>query len=69
MVPEPCPSLAAALPAVLQRSHAKAASLVAHLPADSRSRLAAAALCLYRASWRQLPAEISCRILSACVSS
>ena len=49
LVPAPCPGLSAALPAVLARSDAEAALLVARLPADERERLQAAALCLHRA--------------------
>ena len=69
LVPKHCRSLAAALPAALQRSQSEAACLVARLPADSRRRLAAAALCLSRASRRQLPAEVSGKILAACVGT
>ena len=47
-VPAPCTGLGAALPAVLARSEAEAALLVAHLPAADRQRLRTAALCLRR---------------------
>ena len=47
-VPRPCPGLSAALPAVLRRSDAEAALLVAHLPDGERRRLRTAALCLRR---------------------
>lgn len=47
-VPAPCPGLEAALPAVLARSDAEAALLVARLPAAERERLRVAALCLRR---------------------
>ena len=47
-VPFPCPGLAHALPAVLARSEAEAASLVAHLPAPDCRRLRTAALALHR---------------------
>eukprot|EP00887_Chlorella_sp_A99_P002399 scaffold10.g2399.t1 len=65
-IPAPCPGLARALPAVLARSTAEAAELVAHLPADHRSRLHTLALSLARMQRRlglELPAHIVRRIL------
>lgn len=47
-VPAPCPGLARALPAVLERSAVEAAQLVQRLPADERERLSTAALALAR---------------------
>jgi hypothetical protein len=65
LVPGPGPGLAAAaLPAVLQRSHAEAGRLVACLPVAERARLRLLALCLSRASQRRLPAEISHMIMA-----
>ena len=67
-VPSPCPGLAAALPAVLSRSDAEAASLVAHLPATNRARLRTAALALHRSQrcWDvSLPADLTRRILAS----
>ena len=61
-VPAPCPGLGAALPAVLARSEAEAAALVAHLPAADRERLRTAVLGLARAQRRcrvHLPAELT----------
>lgn len=56
LVPSPCPSLGAALPATLHRSEAEAALLVARLPATDQQRMRAFALCLARAEReRQLP--------------
>lgn len=49
LFPSPCAGLGGVLPAVLQRSEAEAALLVAHLPAADRERLQTAALCLHRA--------------------
>ena len=66
-VPAPCPGLGRALPAVLQRSEAEAALLVAHLPAADRQRLQAFALALHRMQRQlgiDLPAGICLRILS-----
>lgn len=66
-VPSPCPGLAAALPAVMPRSGAEAASLVAHLPATDRARLRTAALALHRSQHRcrvWLPADLTRRILA-----
>lgn len=62
-VPSPCPGLGAALPAVLDRSEAEAGRLVAHLGYTQRQRLRTAALCLHRASRRQLPVALSSHIL------
>ncbi|PRW33315.1 serine threonine- phosphatase 6 regulatory ankyrin repeat subunit B-like [Chlorella sorokiniana] len=62
-VPYGCPGLAGALPAVLARSEAEAGRLVAHLSTGERQRLRVAALCLNRASRRQLPIELISRIL------
>ncbi|KAI7839790.1 hypothetical protein COHA_006589 [Chlorella ohadii] len=62
-VPSPCHGLAAALPAVLERSKAEAGQLVAHLSTRQRQRLRTAALCLHRASWRQLSGALNRRIL------
>lgn len=47
-MPDPCPGLGDALPAVLAHSEVEAALLVAHLPAAGRERLRMAALCLRR---------------------
>lgn len=47
-VPTPCPGLGRALPAVLTRSEAEAARLVAHLPPAEAACLRTAALCLHR---------------------
>ncbi|PRW33130.1 ankyrin repeat PH and SEC7 domain containing [Chlorella sorokiniana] len=61
----------AALPAVLQRSEAEAALLVARLPEPERRRLHTAALCLHRAEIRSqvwLPQPLVWRILAACLS-
>jgi ankyrin repeat protein len=66
LLPSPCSGLAAALPAVLQRSDAEAARLVAHLPDAERARLRLLTLCLSRASQRRLPAAVSRTILAAC---
>lgn len=66
-VPSPCPGLARALPAVLQRSEAEAALLVARLPAADRQRLQAFALALNRAQQQMgidLPAGAVRYILS-----
>ena len=66
-VPSPCPGLGTALPAVLQRSEAEAALLVAHLPAADVARLRVFALALHRAQRRlhvSLPAELARHILS-----
>ena len=48
-LPVPCPSLAAVLPTVLERSEVEAASLVAHLPSAMRSQMQAVVLSLARA--------------------
>lgn len=66
-VPSPCPCLAHALPAVIQRSEAEAACLVARLPAADRQRLQAFALALNRAQQQagiDLPAGSVRHILS-----
>ena len=47
-LPAPCPGLGAALPAVLARSEAEAAQLVARLPPADKQRLRTAALCIGR---------------------
>ena len=66
-IPAPCPDLARALPAVLERSAAEAGWLVGLLAEEQRARLRAAALSL---AWAQqqsrtvLPAELSGRILA-----
>ena len=64
LLPSPCPGLAAALPAVLQRSEAEAGHLVALLSPVERARLRLLALCLSRASQGKLPVPISHRILA-----
>ncbi|EFN53976.1 hypothetical protein CHLNCDRAFT_135921 [Chlorella variabilis] len=66
-IPEPCPDLARALPAVLQRSAAEAGWLVGRLNASQQARLRAAALSLARAQRQSstvLAAELSGRILA-----
>eukprot|EP00887_Chlorella_sp_A99_P004121 scaffold23.g4121.t1 len=60
-LPNPTPGLARALPAVLARSPAEAAQLVAHLPAAAQRRLRALALSLARLHRRlglELPVHI-----------
>lgn len=67
LVPTPCPGLGRALPAVLARSDAEAAQLVARLPDSDRSRLRTFALCLHccqRCAGVQLPPVLVHRILS-----
>eukprot|EP00887_Chlorella_sp_A99_P001704 scaffold8.g1704.t1 len=67
-LPTPCPGLARALPAVLERSPAEAAQLVAHLPAFARGRLRTLALSLARVQRRlglELPESVVRRILLA----
>jgi hypothetical protein len=62
-----CPPLAAALPAVLERSPAEARLLVQRLAARQRQRLRTFALCLVRAQRKaraSLPAEVTGRILA-----
>lgn len=71
LIPSPCPGLAAALPAVLERSEAEAALLVARLPAAECRGLRTAALALHRTQahgrlW--LPLPLMWRILAACLS-
>ncbi|EFN53861.1 hypothetical protein CHLNCDRAFT_135972 [Chlorella variabilis] len=68
-IPAPCPGLARALPAVLQRSAAEAGWLVGRLAEGQHKRLRAAALSLARAQRdvRSLPAELSGRILALCL--
>eukprot|EP00887_Chlorella_sp_A99_P001729 scaffold8.g1729.t1 len=64
----PCAGLAHALPAVLGRSPAEAAQLVAHLPAEERSCLRTLALSLARVQRRlrlEMPEGIVRRILVA----
>lgn len=66
-VPSPCPGLGMALPAVLQRSEAEEALLVARLPGADASRLWGFALALHRAQRRLqvfLPVELARHILS-----
>lgn len=63
-VPAPTRGLGAALRAVLRRSLAEAAALVARLPAAERQRLRCAALCLSRASRGRLPAELATSVLA-----
>lgn len=70
LIPAPCPGLAAALPAVLERSEAEAALLVAHLPRAERCRLQTAALCLRYAQavlCVALPQPLVWHILAACL--
>ena len=58
-VPSPCPALGRALPAVLARSEAEAAQLVARLPPADAVRLRLAALSLHRQQGSlQLEAEL-----------
>jgi hypothetical protein len=66
-IPAPCPDLARALSAVLQRSAAEAGWLVGRLADEQRARLQAAALSLARAQAQSsvvLPAELNGRILA-----
>ena len=66
-VPSPCPSLGAALPAVLARSEAEAALLVRHLPRADRERLRVAALSVrltQNCSGVHLPAELAAAALA-----
>ncbi|EFN53862.1 hypothetical protein CHLNCDRAFT_135973 [Chlorella variabilis] len=67
--PAPCPDLARALPAVLQRSAAEAVWLVGRLAEGQRARLRATALSLARVKrgMPPLPAELSGRILALCL--
>lgn len=65
-IPAPCPGLGRALPAVLARSQAEAALLVAHPPAADKARLRTAALSLHRCEQQlgvPLPREVAARIL------
>eukprot|EP00887_Chlorella_sp_A99_P000622 scaffold5.g622.t1 len=67
-LPSPCPGLACALPAVLARSPAEAAQLVAHLPPLAQSRLHMLALSLAHLQRRldlELPEGVVRRILVA----
>eukprot|EP00887_Chlorella_sp_A99_P001679 scaffold8.g1679.t1 len=67
-LPTPCPGLARALPAILARSPAEAAQLVAHLPAAARGRLHALLLSLARVQRQlrlELPEAVVRRILAA----
>ncbi len=67
LVPLACPGLAAALPAVLQRSEWEAAQLARRLPAEDTQRLQLAALALNRAQARAglpLPQPLVWRILT-----
>ena len=66
-VPAPCSGLAAALPAVLERSEAQAGWLVERLPMEERERLRTAALSLARAQRLRrmhLPAALVGRVLA-----
>eukprot|EP00887_Chlorella_sp_A99_P001737 scaffold8.g1737.t1 len=68
LLPTPCPALARALPAVIERSPAEAAQLVAHLPFAARGRLRTLALSLAHLQRRlrlELPESIMRRILAA----
>ncbi len=68
-VPALCPGLGHALPAVLQRSEAEAALLVARLAPADKQRLRTFALVLHRTQCRltaDLPAELVRRVLSLC---
>ena len=70
-IPAPCPGLGPALPAVLERSTAEAALLVARLLQPERRRLQTAALALHRAqaaSQTWLPQPLVWRILAACLA-
>lgn len=67
LIPSPCPGLAAALPAVFDRSPAEAAQLVTRLPPSDRHRLRTFALCLARTQRLfdvHLPGPLVGRILS-----
>ena len=71
LIPSPCPGLAAALPAVLKRSTAEAALLLARLPEAERCRLRTGALCLHRAqtvAGLALPQPLVWRILAAAMA-
>lgn len=67
LVPSLCAALRAALPAVLRRSEAEAALLLAHLPPAARERLRTAAQCLQQAGVR-LPEPLVRGILAFCLS-
>lgn len=72
LVPLPCPGLGSALPAVLQRSEAEAALLVARLPASDKERVHTFALCLARAERERqlppLPGPLVARLLALCLA-
>ena len=71
LVPSSCPGLATALPAVLERSPAEVALLVARLPEPQRRRLRTAALALHRAqvvAGAALPQPLVWRILATGLS-
>ena len=71
LVPSPWAGLATALPAVLERSPAEAALLVAHLPTAERRRLRTAALALHRTqavAGAALPQPLVWRILTLALS-
>ncbi|PRW20634.1 endonuclease V family [Chlorella sorokiniana] len=72
LVPSPCPGLGTALPAVLQRSEAEAALLMARLPDAYQRRMHTFALCLAQAERRQqlprLPAPLVSRLLALSVA-
>ena len=66
-IPAHCTGLAAALPAVMERSEDEAGYLVAHLTVDDRRRLRTAALCLLRAQRAagiELPTDLVRRMLA-----
>ena len=66
-MPPSCPGLGTALPAVLKRSVAEAALLVARLPVEARQCLRTAALCLGRAQRErhiELPAALVGQVLA-----
>lgn len=66
-LPTPCAGLGCALPAVLARSEAEAALLVAHLPPADAERLRTAALSLHRLQRRlqlELPAQLLGRMMA-----
>jgi len=70
-VPDACPGLGAALPAVLARSAQEAALLVRRLPPADRQRLCTTAMCLGCAQRRPggipvLPTPVVWRILALC---
>ncbi|KAL4458094.1 hypothetical protein ABPG75_012959 [Micractinium tetrahymenae] len=72
LVPSPCPRLAKALPAVIERSADEAALLVQHLQSADRLRLHTFAMCLHRAQRRRrvpsLPTPLVWRLLALAVA-